>query len=139
MLKMLASIGSSVALALVAATSVAGEALRGNPYVQKVEITIRTGDRVTEANIALAPGVPVRITVTNYTREFHTFTIPGLGLSELILPARGQTAKKTTFSFTAHQWGSFAWHCVICPTRMHGTPHAMGGTIYLITDPSALS
>ncbi len=138
MLKMLASIGSSVALALVAATSVAGGALRGNPYVQKVEITILKGDRVPESNIALAPGVPVRITVTNYTREFHTFTVPGLGLSELILPARGHTATKTTFGFTAHGWGSFAWRCVICPTRMHGTPHTMDGTVYLITDPSAL-
>ena len=138
MLKMLAAIGSSVALALVAATSVAGAAPGGNSYVQKVGITILTGDRVTEANVALAPGVPVRITVTNYTREFHTFTVPGLGLSELILPARGHTPRETTFSFTPHQWGSFAWHCVICPTRMHGTPHTMGGTIYLITDPSAL-
>jgi hypothetical protein len=138
-LKMLASIGSSVALAFVAATSVAGAAPGGNSYVQKVGITILTGDRVTEANIALAPGVPVRITVTNYTREFHTFTVPGLGLSELVLPARGHTPRETTFSFTPHQWGSFAWHCVICPTRMHGTPHTMGGTIYLITDPSALS
>lgn len=138
MLTMLASIGSSVALALIAATSVAGAAPGGNPHVQKVGITIRTGDRVTEANIALAPGLPVRVTVTNYTHEFHTFTAPGLGLSELILPARGQTAKETTFSFTAHGWGSFAWHCFICPTRMHGTPHTMGGTIYLIIDPSAL-
>lgn len=138
MLKMLAAIGSSVALALVAATSVAGAAPGGNAYVQKVGITILTGDRVTEANIALAPGVPVRITVTNYTREFHTFTAPELGLSELILPARGHTATKTTFSFTPHQGGSFAWRCVICPSGTHGRPHSMDGILYLIINPSAL-
>jgi len=137
-LKVLASIGSSVALALIAATSVAGAAAGGNPYVQKVGITILTGDRVTEANIALAPGVPVRITVTNYTRELHTFTVPGLGLSELILPARGHTPRETTFSFTPHQWGSFAWRCLICPTDMHGRPHSMDGILYLIVNPTAL-
>lgn len=138
MLKMLASIGSSVALALVAATSVAGAAPGGTAYVQKVGVTILMGDRVTEANIALAPGLPVEITVTNYTREFHTFFVPGLGLSELILPARGHTPRETTFSFTPHQWGSFAWHCSICPSGMHRQPHSMAGILYLIINPSAL-
>lgn len=138
MLKILAAIGSTVVLALIGAASAAAAAPAGTPYVQNVGITILAGDRIAEANIALAPGLPVRITVTNFTRQFHTFTAPGLGLSVLILPARGQTAKTTTFSFTAHQWGSFAWHCAICPTAMHGTPHPMSGTIYLIINPSAL-
>ena len=138
MLRMLASIGSSVALALIVATSVAGGTPGGNAYVQKVGITILAGDRVTEANFALAPGVPVQVTFTNYTREFHTFTVPALGLRKLILPARGHTPRKTTLSFTPHQWGSFAWRCVICPTGKHGRPHSMGGILYLIVNPSAL-
>jgi FtsP/CotA-like multicopper oxidase with cupredoxin domain len=138
MVKILAAIGSTAILALVGAASTAAAAPAGTPYVQNVGITILAGDRIAGPNIALAPGVPVRITVTNLTRQFHTFTAPGLGLSVLILPARGQTAKTTTFSFTPHQWGSFAWHCVICPTGMHGTPHTMDGTIYLVINPSAL-
>lgn len=138
MLKMLAAVGSSTALVLSAATSGAAAAPRGSPHVQQVGITIRVGDRVPESNFALAPGLPVQITVTNYTREFHTFTAPGLGLSELVLPSRGHTPRKTTFTFTPHQWGAFAWHCVICPSGLHGRPHSMGGFVYLIINPSAL-
>lgn len=136
MRKMLVAVGSSLAVALGAAAPVA--AVRGRPHVQRVGITIRAGDRVAESNFALAPGVPVRITVTNYTQEFHTFTVPGLGLSELILPAHGNVARRTTFTFTARRWGSFAWRCVICPSGAHGRPHSMGGTVYLLIDPSAL-
>lgn len=134
--KMLAAVGSIVALALVAAVPAGAAAPSRTPHVQKVAITIRGGDRVTEPNVALAPGVPVRITVTNYTHEFHTFTIPGLGLSKLILPARGHAPRTTTFSFTTYRWGSFAWNCVLCPSGEHGRAHGMGGTIYLIVDPS---
>lgn len=139
MVKILAAIGSTVLLALlVGAASAAAAAPGRSPNVQNVGLTILAGDRIAEPNIALAPGVPVRMTVTNFTRQFHTFTAPGLGLSVLILPARGHTAKTTTFSFTPRQGGSFAWHCAICPTDMHGKPHTMGGTIYVIIDPSAL-
>src|SRR5271169_5559886 len=129
MIKILGAIGSTVLLApLVGAASAAAAAPGRSPNVQNVGITILAGDRIADPNIALAPEVPVRITVTNFTRQFHTFTAPGLGLSVLILPARGHTATKTTFSFTPHQGGSFAWHCTICPTDMHGMPHTMSGT-----------
>jgi hypothetical protein len=52
--------------------------------------------------------------------------------------ARGHTPRETTFSFTPHQWGSFAWRCLICPTDMHGRPHSMDGILYLIVNPTAL-
>ena len=137
MLKMLAAM-SIVALALGAAAAVAGGAPGRSPGVQQIGVSILRGDRVTEGNFALAPGVPVRVTVTNHTHEFHTFTVPGLALSELILPAQGETATKTTFSFTPLQRGSFAWHCLICPAGMHGRPHTMGGIFYLIINPSVM-
>lgn len=138
-MKLLAAAGSSVVLALAAAASFAGTAPRATVNVQEAGITILKGDRLTEANIALAPGIPVRMTVTNHTREFHTFTVPGLSVSELIRPAHGNIPSRTTFTFTPRHSGAFAWRCVICPSGAHGAPHAMGGALYLIVDPSALS
>ncbi len=127
----------TLAVALVVASPGAAPAA-SRPHVQKVLLTIRAGDSAVNPNIALAPGVPVQITVTNYTHEFHTFTVRGLRLSELISPARKHGPRKTTFTFTAEKWGAFHWHCLICPSGRHGHPHAMGGTLYLIINPSAL-
>lgn len=137
MLKILAVAGSSLVLSLAAVP--AGRAAPATRvHVQKVELTILPGDRVVEPNVALAPGLPVRMTVTNATHEFHTFTIPALGLSRLLLPADKHGARKTTFSFKANLWGSVAWYCIICPSGEHGPPHTMRGTLYLIIDPSAI-
>jgi hypothetical protein len=137
MLKILAAAGASLVLSLAAVP--AGRAAPASKvHVQKVELTILPGDRVVEPNLALAPGLPVRMTVTNTTHEFHTLTIPALGVSRLILPADNHGAHKTTFSFEANSWGSIAWYCVICPSGKHGLPHAMRGTLYLIIDPSAI-
>ncbi|HET7354435.1 MAG TPA: hypothetical protein VFJ11_10355 [Gaiellaceae bacterium] len=135
MLKILAAVGSSLVLSL--ATMPAGRAAPATKsHVQKVELKILRGDRVVEPNVALAPGLPVRMTVLNATHEFHTFTVPALGVSQRILPARRHGARKTTFWFKANSWGRFAWYCLICPSDKHGPPHAMGGTLYLIIDPS---
>lgn len=128
MTKLLSAAAVCAALALGAAQGVGA-----SPIVQKVALTIAAGDRMREANVALAPGLPVQVTIVNRTREFHTFTIPGLKVSELIRPAGA-----TTFTFTPERWGTFAWHCLVCPSGHHGRPHAMGGVVYLITDPSAL-
>ncbi len=108
------------------------------PHVQNVAITVQRGERVLDPNIALAPGVPVQVTVTNFTHQFHTFTVPGLHVSALILPASGNTPRTTTVRFTPHALGSFVWSCVICPTNAHGQPHEMGGALYVIINPSAL-
>ena len=108
------------------------------PQAQLVSITLRAGDRVAAPNFALAPGVPVRLTVLNYTHEFHTFTISGLDVSALILPALGQTPRTTVVTFTPRTTGAFRWHCAICPSGMHGIRHDMSGEVYLIIDPSAL-
>lgn len=106
--------------------------------VQNISLTIRAGDRMVEPNIALAPGVPVRLSVRNFTHEFHTFTIPGLHVSALILPSHGHSPRTTIVAFTPHDAGVFAWHCTICPSGMHGHGHAMGGAVYVIIKPSTL-
>jgi heme/copper-type cytochrome/quinol oxidase subunit 2 len=113
------------------------------PHVQKEALTItgaNTHERASPSsgNLAIAPGVPVRVTVTNYTREYHTITIPGLHVSALIFPARGATPRKTTFTFTSSEYGTFAWYCAYCTSGAHGHRHMMGGTIYAIINPSVL-
>ena len=128
---------ASAALALSAA-AVARATPTPQQHAQNVSITIRAGDRITEPNVAVAPDVPIRITVTNLTHDFHTFTIPQMHLSELVKPAHGTTPGTTTFTITLQQWGAIAWHCVICPSGVHGRVHNMSGTLYAIIDPSAL-
>jgi plastocyanin len=113
------------------------------PHVQKEALTItgaKTHERASpsQGNLAIAPGVPVRVTVTNYTREYHTITIPGLHVSALIFPAHGTTPRTTTFTFTASEYGTFAWYCAYCTSAAHGQRHMMGGTIYAIINPSVL-
>lgn len=128
--------GASAALALAAAPVVGALPAGSHPHLQKAEITIGAGDRVAEPNLALAPGVAVQITVVNRTHEFHTFTIPGLGVSELIRPAHGSTPGRTTVAFTPKHGGVFAWHCAICPSGKHGRSHTMDGALYVFVDPS---
>jgi hypothetical protein len=88
MLKTMMAVGTILAAALAASP---GSAMRPStsPHVQQVNMTILPGDRMLEGNIALAPGVPARMTVTNYTRDSHTFTVPGLHVNEIIRPAHG--------------------------------------------------
>jgi heme/copper-type cytochrome/quinol oxidase subunit 2 len=141
----LATVSAVVLSASASATlaSPTGLGTTTRPHVQMEALTI-TGAMINEGltpssgNLAIAPGVPVRLTITNYTREYHTFTIPGLHVSALIFPARGKVARKTTFTFTAHQYGSFAWYCGFCTSGAHGHRHMMGGIVYAIIDPSIL-
>ena len=128
---------ASVALALTAA-SMGRAAPTPQDRAQQISITIGAGDRITEPNIAVAPEVPVRITVINLTRDFHTFTISQMHVSELVKPAHGTTPGITTFTVTLHHVGAVAWHCAICPSGMHGHVHSMSGKLYAIIDRSAL-
>jgi heme/copper-type cytochrome/quinol oxidase subunit 2 len=82
--------------------------------------------------------VPVRLTVRNFTHEFHTFMIPGLAVTALVRPSVGHTPRTTTVEFTPRVAGTFGWRCVICPTGKHGRSHEMGGAVYVLIDPSAL-
>lgn len=130
-------IGATLVLSVAALTLVAASAAGLRPAAQDVTLVIRGGDRIVESNFALAPGVAVRLSITNFTHEFHTFTIPGLGVSAAIAPA-GRVPATTVVTFTARRWGTFRWHCAVCPSGAHGRAHAMGGAVYVIMNPSAL-
>jgi hypothetical protein len=137
-------IGLAAALFAMSATAVWGSpSVTASKHVQHVSLTITslghgaTGDEVTPfANFAIAPGVPVRITVTNFTRMVHTFTVPGLNVSRAIKAAKGDVPGRTTFTFVTHESGVFAWMCLVCVGRHH--QHRMAGTMYAILDPSTL-
>jgi hypothetical protein len=141
LIRLLTATGSVAAIAAFSGLSASAAPTTGpraDPQVQNVSITFRAGDRVSAPNFALAPGVPVRLTVVNYTHEFHTFTITGLKVSALILPAVGHTPKTTLVTFTPRVTGALKWHCAICPSGAHGMRHTMTGEAYLIMDPSVL-
>lgn len=125
-------VGALAAAGLLAAALAVAPAAAA-PRTQNLSITIRAGDRIVEPNFALAAGVPVHLTVHNFTHEFHTFTIAKLGVSALIRPSQA-----TSITFTPQAVGTFAWRCVICPSGQHGHAHAMEGALYLIVDPSAV-
>jgi heme/copper-type cytochrome/quinol oxidase subunit 2 len=135
------AIGGAISASSPAAAPGVGPA--ATAYVQKLTLTIVPGrepnlESVLESrgNIAVAPGIPVQLTVTNHTGEFHTFTIPALHVSALIYPARGKTARKSTFHFTAWAPGKYRWFCAFC--RHGGKNHreTMAGAIYAIIDPA---
>jgi hypothetical protein len=141
LVRLLTATGFAAAAAALSGVSASAATTVGQPafpQVQNVSLTFMAGDRVSAPNFALAPGVPVRLTIVNYTHEFHTFTITGLNVSALIRPAVGQASTTTTVSFTPRATGTFKWHCVICPSGAHGMRHQMGGAVYLIINPSAL-
>jgi hypothetical protein len=132
----------AAALVIAAGYHVRGSsptAAAARAQLQKAQIVILPGERVIGGQVALAPGVPAQITVTNFTHDFHTFNVRELGLRELILPASGHQPRTTTFRFTARKRGFFPWHCLVCPSGQHGRTHAMGGTLDLIIAPQALT
>lgn len=133
------------AVALAAAFATNASAQRGaydlRPSVmplQNLAIAIRPvsgmshGEHVTPMHFAVEPGLPVHVTFTNYTRNFHTFTAPGLGVSALIRPAHGNMPTRTTVTFTAREYGAFNWACLLCPGEKADNGPAMRGTIYAI-------
>jgi plastocyanin len=133
------------AIALAAAVTANAWAQDGAPGLrasamppQGLAIVIRpatgTGhdEHLTLPAFAVEPGLPVRLTFTNYTSRFHTFTAPGLGVSALIRPAHGSAPTTTVVTFTAHKHGAFDWVCLLCPDQGSGSSEAMRGKIYAI-------
>lgn len=133
------ALGAMVAVAsvLIVATAAAASTVRSTvrpPNTLSVGI-FKSGmgadaERVSLNNFAIEPGLPFTVAFVNHTRQYHTFTVPGLGLSALILPARGNQARTTTVTFTAHTVGVFDWFCTLCPDhgQQHMTP--MHGKVY---------
>ena len=126
-----AKIAAVAALTVLAVLAVVGSTQASLWQPQTVTMTITSqGDQAAPANFAVWPGELVVLKVRNYSHELHTFTIPALGVSALILPAKGSGPRVTTVRFTAQKHGVVSWLCVICPSGIHGQVHAMSGKMY---------
>ena len=115
-------------------------------HVQEYAISITRSthpaleSRVDGPDFAIAPLSPVRITFTNDTADFHTFTIRALRVSALIPPARAGIPSTTSLAFTARTaCGVYSWTCVICKSGAHGPQHLMSGHVYAIINPLTLA
>lgn len=104
--------------------------------VQQVTISVypvKGGEFVSPMNLAVRPGQPIAITFRNYTAEFHTFTVPGLGISAIVLPGSTASPRVTRLRVVASKSGVFQWYCVLCKAGAHDG-HEMGGKLYAIID-----
>jgi nitrous oxide reductase len=124
------------ALALAGLAALCGPALgaRAAPPVQHVTIhlvpSVDGREVVPEPSFAIMPGAPVTVTFLNTSREFHTFTVPRLGVNVLIRPGSPGHPRATSVTFTAQSFGVFRWYCEFCPAVHH--EGAMTGKVYAI-------
>ena len=100
---------------------------------QTLTITVSKTDHAMPMNLAVWPGEKIVLKIRNYSHGFHTFTVPALGVSALILPAKGTSPRMTLVTFLAPKHGVVDWLCVICPSGVHGKHHAMRGKLYAMT------
>lgn len=140
------AVASLCSSAVAAPSSQGTSGTRATRHVQEYAISImpsanaRLESTVVGPDFAIAPQSRVRITFTNSTANFHTFSIPGLGVSTVIPPAHGSLPSVTTFAFTARTgYGVLTWYCVICKSGAHGPQHTMSGHVYAIVDPRTLA
>lgn len=126
-----------VAVATVAILGPAGAlAARHAPSQAPQNVTIKlmpavAGHEVNSGlNFAIEPGIPVTVAFVNTSREYHSFTVPKLGLSAVILPGSPDRPRVTRVTFTANISGVFKWQCVFCPRVHHQGP--MSGKVYAI-------
>jgi heme/copper-type cytochrome/quinol oxidase subunit 2 len=83
-----------------------------------------------DPNIAVVPGVPVRLVVVNTSRELHTFTIPGLNVNVLVRAGSPAHPSRTVVGFTAPSVGTYRWYCEFCPAVHH--EGGMSGRVYAL-------
>jgi hypothetical protein len=102
----------------------AQQTIRSSTYLDI--LPTNSSEHVAMANFAVRPGVPVTLTILNYTREAHTFTAPSLGLDVKIKPGSLATPSVTRFTVVA-PYGVFDWRCTDCPVDMQGKIYAIAG------------
>lgn len=77
------------------------------------------GDRMEGANLVARPGRIV-LTIVNYARHAHTFTVPRLGVEHVVLPGSPAHPSITVIRFNTPR-GAFHWYCKLpCGDMMSG-------------------
>ena len=112
----------ATAMVLIAVLPRAGPARA--PAPQQLVLVLQSHRVHQPYNLAVRPYQPVRLTIVNPTRETHTFTVPALGISQIVLPALAGKPTRTVVTFTA-PYGPIDWHCEPCHEQMNGTIYAV--------------
>src|SRR5579872_5134365 len=86
-------------------------------------VVLNDADQMLGANIVAHPGRVV-LTVVNRAHHAHLFSVPGLGVQQVVLPS-----STTTFSFTVRD-DVFPWFCKFPPCS-----YTMNGDIYVSNNP----
>lgn len=68
-------------------------------------------DALLPASFKVRAGEQVVVTVYNYDSGPHSFAVPGLHINTILMGGSATAPHKTTFTFTAHKRGVYAWHC----------------------------
>jgi plastocyanin len=114
--------------AMVAAFIALGSASGGAPVAtppQHVTMEVWPGDRIVGQNLVVQPGRIV-VTIINYARHAHTFSVPSLGVERVALPGSPSAPTVTTVKFTASD-GVYGWLCKL------PCGHGMRGDIYVVS------
>ena len=96
--------------------------------VQTATLTVLAqNDAMLGQYIVLRPG-PVVLTIINYARHAHMFSVPELGIEKVVLPGLPTAPITTRVRFTPPA-GVFGWFC------RFPCAHAMSGDIYVLQNP----
>lgn len=87
-------------------------------------------DRMVGPNLVARPGQIV-LTIVNYARHAHTFSIPRLGVDRVVLPGSPTHPSISVIRFST-PYGTFHWYCKL-PCRQ-----AMAGDLYISWNPPQL-
>jgi membrane fusion protein, multidrug efflux system len=111
-----------------AGASTAGGSTSSQP--QEFTVTVLNGERATEkgflgpdgrghdmftpSNLTVKAGQPVHVRFINYDEGQHTFTIPELGVNQLIKEhVDDNTPSTTDFTFTFTKAGTYRYYCAV--------------------------
>lgn len=89
---------------------------------------LNDSDQMAGPKLLMRPGRVV-LTIVNYARHAHTFSAPGLGVEQVVVPGSPTHPSRTVVRFMArHGW--FPWFCRF--------PCDMGGAVYVSSNPPRL-
>ena len=131
--RLLLATAVAIVLVLSALPALAEGHASGYPVTIDVRMTA-TGDVAMPFNFAAQPGRVVELRIRNYTREFHTFAIPAIGLNAPVLAGSPQTPTTTRVSFVVPHYGIYRWFCWTCRFGLHSHQH-MSGKVYAWISP----
>ena len=120
-----------VALAALPATAVSKTS--GYPITIEIRQTA-TGDRAMPFNFAIQPGREIVLRIRNYTRDMHTFVLPGIDLNVAVPKGNPQAPSTTEVRFVVRHYGVYRWFCWTCRYGLH-MHNRMSGKFYAWISP----